>query len=250
MKAGFYGYRADIIGLLWLALALFFSLALGSYDPMDPSFNSLSTLQEVRNRCGYLGSFLSDLLYQFFGLGAWIFVLAGLKKSLEAFQRQIKEGGKIKALSVMALCLFVCSSLLELHQAERSFFQGHIHAGGILGRMVIQSSQPYLHFAGHLLLFWSLALVLFVLITKSSVSGFFVKSVFLLKSQARTFLTVGGKKGGELFVKTKGFCLSALSSSGLFLIKKIGFKIKQKDPASSGIPGAPDKKNFFFYQCV
>jgi len=67
MKTVLYGYRADVIGLLWMAAALFFCLALSSYYPLDPSFNSVGTLDHVRNKCGYIGSFTADLLYQLFG---------------------------------------------------------------------------------------------------------------------------------------------------------------------------------------
>ena len=224
MKAALYGHKADVIGLLWLALALFFSLALSSYDPMDPSFNSMSTLDQVQNKCGYLGSFLSDLLYQFFGLGAWVFVFFALKQSLIAFQRKLVNEGRLTNIAIVALSLFVCSSLLELHQPGKSFFQGHIYSGGILGRAIISISRPYLHFAGQLLLFWSLALVLFVLITKSSVSDFFIKSFFLLRRESKKSLFTSSLKIQRAFIRIGCFFMSTLSSVWAFFGKKLGWK--------------------------
>ena len=250
MKVAFYGYKADIIGLLWLALALFFSLALSSYNPLDPSFNSLSTLDQVQNKCGYLGSFLSDLLYQFFGLGAWIFVFLSLKQSLAAFQRKLVGGGKIKGIAILALSLFVCSSLLELHQPEKNFFQGHIYPGGILGRAVINISQPYLHFAGQLLLFWSLALVLFVLITKSSVSDFFIKSLFLFKNSGKKFLFIFSLKFQKILMKVKDFCISILSSTWSLFNKKMGWGGEINISPFPEVSGTSNKKKSSFFTSV
>ena len=48
-------------------------LMLGSYHSEDPSLNTFSRAWETpRNVLGYLGSFGSDLFYQAFGWGAWI----------------------------------------------------------------------------------------------------------------------------------------------------------------------------------
>ena len=188
MKAVFYGYRADIIGLLWLAWALFFSLALSSYYPLDPSFNSVGLFAEVRNKCGYLGSFTADLSYQFFGLASWVFVGLSLRQVMRAFQRQLFKMESWQNLGLLALSLFVSSSLLELHQGDKSFFEGYIHAGGILGKAVINASTPFLHFSGQFLVLWSLALCLMVLITKSSVVEIALKVGYLFKH----FLFRGG----------------------------------------------------------
>ena len=255
MKAAVYGYRADVIGLFWLALALFLSLALSSYNPMDPSFNSLSTLDQVQNKCGYLGSFLSDLLYQFFGLGAWGLVIFALKQSLTAFQRKWVTTGKIKDIAIVALSLFVCSSLLELHQPGRSFFQGHIYSGGLLGQAVINISQPYLHFAGNLLLFWSLALVLFVLITKSSVSDFFIKTLFLLRKKGKKLFLISALRTQKILIKLKDFCASFLSKGFLFSKKRGGkkqisiFPLPRKQETTeqtSFFTPVSEEKNYFF----
>ena len=175
-----YGYQKDLAGMLWLALALFLSLALISYYPLDPSFNSLGSFQPAQNLCGYLGSFSADLLYQFFGLGGWIFVFLALNQAKKAFQK--KEKGLIFLGG--ALSLFVCSALLELHLPEKSFFEGHIYPGGLLGKYVIKASGPYLQATGSFLVFWSLALGVFVYITKISLSELLVRGMRLLKERA------------------------------------------------------------------
>lgn len=231
MKAVFYGYRADIVGLLWLATALFFSLALSSYHPLDPSFNSIGTLADVQNKCGYFGSFMSDLLYQFFGLGSWVFVFLALRQSLLAFQRKLFAMEWMSNIMVLAFSVFVCSSLLELHQSGKNFFEGHIYPGGILGRTVIKTSTPFLHFPGQLLIFWSAALILFVLVTKSSVSDFFVKLVLFFKTEGTKVFMILSSRFYHALRKFPHLCLSFFSPIFSFCKRKIGV-IKKEAPLS------------------
>ncbi len=224
MKAVFYGYRADIVGLLWLAVALFFSLALSSYHPLDPSFNSIGTLADVQNKCGYLGSFISDLLYQFFGLGSWVLVFLALRQSMLAFQRKLFAMEWMNNIVILTFSVFVCSSLLDLHQPGRSFFEGHIHPGGILGRTVVKTSAPFLHFPGQLLVLWSAALILFVLITKSSVSDFFIKFVVLLRKEGMKLTLAFISRCRYVALKVPGFCISVLTPVFSFLKRKVGMR--------------------------
>ena len=232
MKAVFYGYRADIVGLLWLATALFFSMALSSYYPLDPSFNSIGTLADVQNKCGYLGSFISDLLYQFFGLGSWVFVFLVLRQSMLAFQRKLFAMEWMNNILMLAFSVFVCSSLLELHQPGKSFFEGHIYPGGILGRTVVKTSAPFLHFPGQLLILWSAALILLVLITKSSVSDFFVKLVFVLKTKGVKLIIAFSSYCYHVAIKTPGLCVSILMLVFSFCKRKMGIK----EEVSSSLP--------------
>lgn len=238
MKTTFSGYKTDIAGLLWLAVALFFSLSLGSYSPLDPSFNSVSTFVQVHNKCGYLGSFLADILFQFFGFGAWVFVFLALRQSVRAFQQTAipKEG--MRNLVILALGLFVCSSLLEVHQSGKSFFQGHIYPGGLLGRFVVTSTKPYLHFAGHLLLFWSLALVLFILVTKKSLSSLVVRLVFVLREEGMRVLSVFIFHVVRLSMKVQGFCTNKAGIVFSAWKRKMGWGEKREP--SSALFGALD----------
>ncbi len=177
MKTALYGYRADIAGLLWLAVALFLALALGSYHPTDPSLNAIGFTLPVQNKCGYLGSFLADFLYQSLGWGAWVLVVFAIKNSIQAFKR--KPRMTIAKQSIMfVLSLTTIASLFELHQSKaHSPFPNHITPGGLLGQLTIQTLTPYLHFAGLCLLFWSMGYVLVSIYTKSSLSVLMIKSI-------------------------------------------------------------------------
>src|SRR2546427_12921864 len=65
----------ELIGFLLCVSALLLFLALASYSPLDPSFNSASVLtgsRAARNWIGLVGAIVSDLMLQFFGVGAFL----------------------------------------------------------------------------------------------------------------------------------------------------------------------------------
>src|SRR2546423_12171298 len=65
----------ELTGLLFCVSALLLFLALASYSPLDPSLNSASVLtgsRAARNWIGVVGAYLSDVLLQGFGIGAFL----------------------------------------------------------------------------------------------------------------------------------------------------------------------------------
>ena len=150
---------------------------------------------------------MSDLLYQSFGWGAWFFVLAFFKYSLLAFQRRVfLHGGFWRDIFLFGFSVLVISCIFELHFPEKKFFQDHITSGGLLGYILVQQSQPYLHFTGSFLFLWFLCLMLIMVYTKTSLSTLFmshikfVKWLFLyaLPSRQQTSPTFFGKMRGKV----------------------------------------------------
>src|SRR5260370_4924337 len=65
----------ELIGFLLCVSALLLFLALASYSPLDPSFNSASVLtvsHGARNWIGIIGAYLSDIILQFWGVGSFL----------------------------------------------------------------------------------------------------------------------------------------------------------------------------------
>src|SRR5438477_4139270 len=65
----------ELIGFLLCVSALLLFLALASYSPLDPSFNSASVLtgsHEARNWIGLVGAVIANLMLQFWGMGAFV----------------------------------------------------------------------------------------------------------------------------------------------------------------------------------
>src|ERR1700750_1471093 len=65
----------ELIGFLLCVSALLLFLALASYSPLDPSFNSASVLtgsRAARNWIGIAGQHLSAIVLQFWGIGSFL----------------------------------------------------------------------------------------------------------------------------------------------------------------------------------
>ena len=68
-----FGRRA--VGVALTLAAIFFAAAFFGFEPGDPSFNN-ATAGETVNIMGSAGAFAADLLYQSFGLAAWVLPVA------------------------------------------------------------------------------------------------------------------------------------------------------------------------------
>jgi S-DNA-T family DNA segregation ATPase FtsK/SpoIIIE len=64
--------------LVVVAAFLYLALILGSYNRADPGWSFSGNSEPVRNRGGFVGAWLSDLLLYLFGLSAWWWVVAGI----------------------------------------------------------------------------------------------------------------------------------------------------------------------------
>src|SRR5438445_5624291 len=91
----------ELIGFLMCVFALLLFLALISYSPLDPSWNSASVLtgtHAARNWIGVVGAFTADMLLQFFGVGALLLIVFSAMLG-------IRWLGSLKVQSLLAKCL-------------------------------------------------------------------------------------------------------------------------------------------------
>ena len=168
MTVFFQRFRRDIAGIVWLASGLFLALSLMSFRATDPSFNSIGTGLKVHNFCGYFGSFLADLVYQLFGISAWLFVIGAARMAWTTFKGSPAQMAGVRALWG-GLLLVTLSSLLALYFPETKLFGGHIALGGLAGTMVSKGLVAVFNRLGVSVILWSLALVLLVFYTERSI---------------------------------------------------------------------------------
>src|SRR3990167_6712306 len=87
--------KIELIGLIFLAVSLFIFASLLSYNPQDPSLNSASSTHQVENFGGIVGSYLADIMFQFFGFGGFLlplFMLLGSVRVLLQKKTNSKTG--------------------------------------------------------------------------------------------------------------------------------------------------------------
>jgi DNA segregation ATPase FtsK/SpoIIIE, S-DNA-T family len=139
----------ELIGFVLCVSGLLLFLALASYSPLDPSFNSASVLtgsRAARNWVGLVGAIISDLMLQGFGIGAFLLpVFLGALGSRWFRSRKITSP-VAKSLGALWLLIFV-PALLGLMPGHMRWM-GVIPMEGLAGRIVGDVLIHYLNLAG------------------------------------------------------------------------------------------------------
>jgi DNA segregation ATPase FtsK/SpoIIIE, S-DNA-T family len=161
----------ELIGFVWVVLAVLMGLALISYSPRDAAFNvSAGSTEEhvVRNWIGPVGAYSSDLLFQIFGFAAFLLPVAiGMLGWKWLRSRTINS--QVATLAGYVLLLMSLPSLLSLvHFPD---VRGAVPAGGLLGSLVSHGLQSGFNFWGALLVAVSILIVALFLTTSFSFSG-------------------------------------------------------------------------------
>ena len=162
-------HRALREGALYVFGALAFILwyALFTYDPADPGFSQATSDAQVSNGVGRAGALVADLLFNFFGLPAYLFtvmvfyvgwMLYREQKTQQAYTRMdyaFRVGGFVATL--VTSC-----ALATLHFSPAGFNET---AGGIIGQVVgywLESFMKLLGASTLLFVVWIFALSVFL----------------------------------------------------------------------------------------
>lgn len=182
--------RRDVVGIMWVAAGIFVSLALATFHPSDPSFNSVGNGLIARNACGFVGSFLADLLFQGFGVGAWLFVYGCARLAWRTFSEH--QSAFLARLAWGLSLLLTTSSLLSLHLPMEKVFGGHIPVGGLFGAVLVKGLVAVLNPAGVAVLLWTVALILVIFYSEKSVEEW-VQTVSTSFRRIQSMIVAGWK---------------------------------------------------------
>src|SRR6202167_4519911 len=100
----------ELIGFLLCVSALLLFLALASYSPLDPSWNSASALtgsHAARNWIGIVGAYTAHMLLQFCGPGAFLRVFFPAMLGARWFRSLQVQSPLAKSLGGIWLVMFV-----------------------------------------------------------------------------------------------------------------------------------------------
>src|SRR5258708_2369551 len=162
----------ELIGFLLCVSSLLLFLALASYSPLDPSFNSASVLtgtHVARNWIGVVGAVISDLTLQFFGIGAFLLPIFFGVLGIRWFASRKIQSPMAKSLGGIWLVVFV-PAMLSLLPGRIRWLDG-IPIEGLLGRVVGDVLIHYLNLAGAYIVCASVLAVALYLSTAFSFSA-------------------------------------------------------------------------------
>lgn len=216
-------FRQDVIAISFLGVGLFLALALASYNPLDPSLNSIGQGLKALNYCGIVGSFLADFLYQFLGLAAWVVVFSCFRMSYAAFAGESLSLRHVRF--VWALLLIVnLAALFSLYFPNTKLFRDQIYLGGLLGLGVSASLMRAFNSVGVQVILWSVMSVLVVF--------YFEKSVKELTEAPRRFF---------VYLKKKRLLAAVGTFFGGMFIQEKKLKVKKEEKTKTIFP-LSDKK--------
>jgi S-DNA-T family DNA segregation ATPase FtsK/SpoIIIE len=162
----------ELIGFLLCVSALLLFLALASYSPLDPSFNSASVLtgtHVARNWIGMVGAVISDLTLQFFGLSAFLLPVFFGVLGIRWFASRKVQSPIAKSLGGVWLVVFTPALLALLPGSLR--WLNVIPIEGMVGRVVGDMLIHYLNLAGAYIVCASVLAVALYLSTAFSFSS-------------------------------------------------------------------------------
>jgi S-DNA-T family DNA segregation ATPase FtsK/SpoIIIE len=139
----------ELIGFLMCVSALLLFLALASYSPLDPSWNSASVLtgsHAARNWIGIVGAYAADSMLQFFGVGAFLLVIFPAMLGVRWFRSSKIKSPMAKSLGGVWLMMFIPAMLALLPGHLR--WMHVIPVEGLLGRVVGDFLIHYLNVVG------------------------------------------------------------------------------------------------------
>jgi S-DNA-T family DNA segregation ATPase FtsK/SpoIIIE len=139
----------ELVGFLMCVSALLLFLALVSYSPLDPSWNSASVLtgsHAARNWIGVVGAFGADMLLQFFGVGAFLLVVFPAMLGIRWFRSMKVKSPLAKSLGGIWLMMFIPAMLALLPGQMR--WMHVIPIEGLMGRVVGDVMIHYLNLVG------------------------------------------------------------------------------------------------------
>jgi len=156
----------EALAFLVFAIVAMVAVSLYSFNANDPSFNQATSVQ-AENMLGTVGAWVSDLMYQLFGLASWLFVLLGI-----ALVVRMVCGYRPYAAGWTSLfwlpCVVAVSGLLHAHltlEGMQNFAWAALPAGtgGALGTILVQALSEPLYALGCDLVLIALMLSSFVI---------------------------------------------------------------------------------------
>lgn len=123
----------------------------------------------VKNYCGYIGSFIADLILQVLGLSAWILVAGGLRKAHLNFKNIDEKANRLRWLW-LSLLLVAGSSLFALYGPNATLYSGEIRIGGWLGHIVSTGLTSAFNKIGVQIILWTGFVTLLIFFTEKSLN--------------------------------------------------------------------------------
>lgn len=125
----------EVLAVVLVVAAILLVLSLFTYDPRDPSFNSVGPQHEPHNIIGMVGAFISDVFLQWFGLASLLVPVLLVLVAIRAFSTTNPGFPARKAVGA-TLLLIASSGFLALFPQIKIGLLARSYNGGAIGQMI------------------------------------------------------------------------------------------------------------------
>lgn len=181
----------EVVKVFWIAAAFCLLMALLSYSPSDPSWSTFSTKAEFSNWMGRVGSIVSDVLFQLFGIAAF---------SIAAVLVLIGFTGNKPNFTTPVLFLLSFSSLIQCVFPAKWTPWNLPNPGGYMGRMIIAAFEYLTGPLGATILSIFFAAVTTIIVFRWKLVSFLSK---MAKNTAKTLFAAVVVWGYSIITKMK-----------------------------------------------
>ena len=165
----------EIIGLINLAVAIFFLLCLSSYHPLDPSFTHyVVDSAKTHNLIGSFGSYSADSLLRLFGVAALWFPLIF---TAIAFKYFLDPNFRLGIVGINALIglLLSTAGLAAVLLADIPLYGVKLRPGGLIGHLLYSFINAFLSNIGSCIVFIVILLISLMILVDLSLVSFTIQ---------------------------------------------------------------------------
>ncbi len=123
----------EALGIAMLAASMLVLAALATYHPLDPSLNVSSPATNYANQIGRFGAWIADVLFQGFGLPAFLLPLALLRAGYRKLRGRAAPHRALRLLGAATGLVFLCAGCFLAE--PWLWFELEFAAGGALGQL-------------------------------------------------------------------------------------------------------------------
>ena len=148
-------FKKETYSFISLLFSALFLLSIYSHDPTDPSFLNSGLASQVNNYIGIVGAYISFLVFQVFGIVAYILPLLLIYILINHHYRNFSFQQQRKSLDILLL-LVIISTLCILVSAYE--YNNVLHSkksytyGGYLGLYLFNNAYSYVSYAGSIII--------------------------------------------------------------------------------------------------
>ena len=170
-------WLSEFFGVVLFAAALFWLVALATWDPVDPVWFFSTDGQETPvNFAGRVGAFVAELSFQLAGFSAYLLPLVLIVLGWHYFWCRPVEGPYVRTVG-LGLTLACTASFLTLAFSAFDSAERRFRAGGYLGEWLAGLLAEHLNRIGSIILILTLLFLAVLLLTQASFGQLLSRSI-------------------------------------------------------------------------